>query len=198
MFEKFVKLLYSNLYIICKSTRIYHRGSCIIRVYVPLINILMLLFCLYSIYLTFSFKKFSPITAGVLGIDWPLCLKTWQKPTGEYSLVSSCCERAAEGQRDVLSLWDCLTAQDRTPSWPSLPGDPVSLSLLLGRFRAVGWEQVRWLQTFKINQPYHRHIWTFDSPTEVTLGGFFDSWTDESSKRNLSVRAKWHRGEGAV
>lgn len=45
----------------------------IIRVYVPLINILMLIFMLfysfYSIYLTFSFKKFSSITAGVLGFD---------------------------------------------------------------------------------------------------------------------------------
>lgn len=154
----------------------------ITRVYVPLINILMLIFMLfysfYSIYLTFSFKKFSSITAGVLGFDWPQYLKTWQKPTGEFSIVSSCCERAAEGQRDISSLWDCLTAQDRTRSWTSLPGDPVSLSLLLGRFRAVSWGQVRRLQTFKINQSYHRLVWTFDSPTEVTLGGFFWFWTD--------------------
>lgn len=45
----------------------------IIRVYVPLINILMsifmLFYSLYSIYLTFSFKKFSSMTAGVLGFD---------------------------------------------------------------------------------------------------------------------------------
>lgn len=151
--------------------------SLIIRVYVPLINISvviwMLFYFFYSIYLTFSFKKFSSITAGVLGFDWPLYLKTGQKPTGEFSLVSSCWERAAEGQRDILSLWDCLTAQDSTRSWTSLPGDPVSLSLLLGRFRAVSWGQVRRLQTFKINQSYHRLVWTFDSPSEVTLGGFF-------------------------
>lgn len=149
----------------------------------PLIIIFMIFF--NSIYLTFSFKKFSFITAGALGFDWPVYLKTWQKPKGQFCLVSSCCERAAEGQRDVSSLWDCLTAQDRTRSRTSLPGHPVSPSLLLGRFWAVSCGQVRRLQTFQINRSYRGHDWTFDSPTEVILGGFFYSWTDESTNGDL-------------